>query len=294
MTEELKYPTRRYLPVLYGKDKAGRERMWKVWVEDSTIHKMYGLVDGKKVSSKRAYSGNTVLSPKKQAWAEANKTWIKQLDKSYLPKADDEDGADLLSKVNVEKEMTGGHNINSVAAAGGRKRREVKRSTEDTLIVNGLQPVIPMKAAIWELQDETNISSVKKSVLKHFDSKFYLQPKLDGWRARITIHDGRVTISSNSGKQYPWFKKVREIIQPWLENADKSLYLDGLDGELYAHEFWLENGLPLAESQRFSTIQSICSIARTLPHELESQIQFHWFDILDLTKTITRTFLSQN
>ena len=58
--EELIYENSYYLPVLYNIDKSKKERMWKVWVTDDTVHRVQGLVDGKKQTYERSYKGKNI------------------------------------------------------------------------------------------------------------------------------------------------------------------------------------------------------------------------------------------
>lgn len=331
--ETLVYSDRRNLPVLYALDSKGKKRMWKVWLIDSTVYRMYGLVDGKKVESNRIFKGKSIgkkneTTPDEQGWAEANKYWIKQLDKKYLPAEDDQEGQDLIAAVLKSKKATGGHNINAVAAAGGRASKTLSRAKANTCMVSEVEggSVIPMKAQVWELEDDNDPTSVKYKVAKYFSdfgvkpkgkprllipTDFYGQPKLDGWRARIMIQrksydtpspggvsdesgssteDWEVSITSNSGKQYPWFSKLRQDILRWLTNPkiDMKNILDGLDGELYTQTLYKKDGSFITEAARFSTISSICGLSRSKPHELENQIQFHCFDLFDKSGTITQ------
>ena len=73
-----------------------------------------------------------------------------------------------------------------------------------------------MKAGKWELSDESNPKSVLPKVLKYFDFEedgVYMQIKLDGWRCVARVHNtpkGTVCImTTNNGKQFKWFGKLR-------------------------------------------------------------------------------------
>lgn len=313
--ESEEHDSRKNLPILYVTDSKGKERVWKCWVIGDTVYREYGLVDGKQVESQRTFKGKSIgkkneTSPEEQAWAEANKEWVKHIDKEYAPAEDDKEGQKLLSKVVSAKKETGGHNINAGAAAGARGKKTISRNKKATCMVETIEGgvVIPMKAQVWELEDEKNPHSVQQKVAKYFSkttgrgkslklesTEFYGQAKLDGWRARIMIqpssdNDYEVVITSNNGKQFPWFSSLRQIIVEWLSssNIDPSDILDGLDGELFAMELYNTDGSFVPEEARFSTISSICGVARSNPHELEDQIQFHIFDLIDKTGKITQ------
>lgn len=303
----------RTLPFLYVIDSKGKERIWKCWVENDIVITEAGLIDGKHTYSERKFEGKNLnnknrTTAEEQAWAEANKKWVKCLDKNYLPRDNDKEGQALLKKVNKEKNKTGGHNINSVAASGARKTKNIKQS--NSCVVSGVDDIlIPMKANEWELDDDTDPASVKDKVKIHFmiktctgkkaelhDTEFYCQPKLDGWRARITVKEIEdewvVIIASNSGKQYPWFSSLRKLVLEWLvDNELTEDILDGLDGEMYCKQFYGnddEDDGPIDPLSTFSTISSICGIARSEPHKYEDQIQFHCFDLVDSKGELTQ------
>jgi len=290
---EISYQDRKELPTLYKKDSNGKERLWRVWVVDNMIHRMHGIVDGKMVESDRTFEGKSIgkkneTTPEEQAWAEANKYWVKQLDKEYLPKKKDEKGQKMLKEVTKTQKETGGHNINAVAANGGRSKKVVKRNKSSTNMVDGVDKVIPMKAQVWELKDEGDPYSVLPKISKYFGEPFYAQPKLDGWRARITRHNNEIVISSNSGKQYPWFTSLRSMVKEWFDCVEDEDLLDGLDGELYAEKLYEKDGTYIEEEKRFQTISSINGLSRSKPHEIEDQMQFHCFDLMDVSGELTQ------
>lgn len=329
--EEVIYPKvgdsdAKHLPPLYAKDSNGKLRVWKCWVVGDTVHREHGLVDGKHVLSSRIFEGKNVgkkneTTPEEQAWNEANKEWIAHIDKEYAPDGKDKEGNNMMRKLKVEKEKTGGHNINSVATTTAARKnntngatvkttKTVSRKKTDTCMVDEVMggAVIPMKAESWELADESDPYSVLPKVSKYFHTvtgkgknmtmepaDYYIQPKLDGWRCRIALQRSdsgvlEIVMTSNSGKQYPWFASLRECFKKWLtlKFLNPADCLDGLDGELYAQEFTNVDGKIMDPLVRFSTVCSICALARSVPHELEDQIQFHCFDLLDRTGTISQ------
>jgi hypothetical protein len=97
--------------------------------------------------------------------------------------------------------------------------------------------------------------------------------------------DDQVVLTSNSGKQYPWFSKLRCEVKALIEDVD---ILDGLDCELYSHSFTV-NGITSSPDRNFSLIQGICSVTSTNPHPIEDQIQLHVFDLVDLSGKIPQS-----
>jgi hypothetical protein len=267
--------------------------MWKIWVIDNTVHRIQGLVKGKKQPYRRVYQGKNIgkkneTSSEEQAKQSAETTWIKQIDKNYLPKCNE--GKAILKRVKKASLETGGHNINAGAAIRGRKTKTISTECNDSFAIPGIQSFIkPMKAGVWELSDSNNPKSVVPKVLKYFnfeENSVYIQPKLDGWRciARVqnTPNGIKCVLTTNNGKQYKWFGELRGEIIKFLEGKEK-LMLDGLDGELYIHRLVDKNKVGLDDSSRFSTICSMCGLARSKPHEMENQMTLVVFDLVDLT-----------
>lgn len=276
------------LPVLYNFDKSGKERMWKVYSENDTIYRTQGLVDGTKINAApRILEGKNIgkineTSAEEQAKREAEKTWIKQLTKGYKPKC--KEGLEIMKKVQFASSESGGHNMNASASIRdrGTKTIKTKKGVLNTQIVN--INIKPMKASVLELSLDNKI---KPKVLKYFDfdKGVFLQFKYDGWRSIARIQEENVILTTNNCKQYPWFSSLRENIKLFLKNSPNG-YLDGLDGELYSHTIIDNNNKELDHDERFSTISSMCGLARSEPHILEDQICFFVFDLVDLSGTV--------
>ena len=273
-----------YLPILYNLDKNGRKRLWKIWVVGNTIHKLSGLKDGKKVPWSRTIEGKNTgkvneTTPEEQAILVAERAWTSQLDKKYKPKC--KEGKLMYEKVIKSKEETGGRNINASAQIRGGKGKEIKR--KESLVADHVDhEIIPMKAQSWETKVDSTVPLPK--VLKHFnfDKGVYTQWKLDGYRCVARLQSGGdVVLTTNSGKQYPWFVSLRKSIKGFLGGKN---YLDGLDGEVYAHRLEDADGKGFTDKQRFGMIQGICSPCRTEPHPLEDQICLYIFDLIDLSE----------
>lgn len=290
--EELSYEETYYLPVLYNTDKSGKERIWKIWVSGNTVHRIQGLTDGKKQTYQRTFQGKNIgkkneTTPHEQAKLVAETTWIDQLDKGYFPKC--KEGKRLIENIKKSKIETGGHNINASAAIRGRQTKTISKK-ESFIVDEVLVPIKPMKAGVWE-HEPGNPRKVLPKTLKYFDTEkgFYMQYKLDGWRCVARLQkegkEWKCVLTTNNQKQYPWFGKLRnEIIQFILETCESDDPTDIiLDGELYSHILIGEDAKELNDESRFSTISSMCGIARTEPHILEDQIQFIVFDLVDLS-----------
>lgn len=293
-------------PVLFSIDKSGKRRHWSVTVTGDTVTSVSGLETGKKITTNRQYSGKNVgkkneTSPEQQAELEAYKDWVKKVEKGYLP--DDTDHP-LYVALNTERQATGGKNLNAVAKMKGVKGKTV--TDTDSYLVPGYIGPKPMKTT--ELKTETirGDKRIKASVLKHFNFKnrVYTQPKIDGYRCIVNAIDedyNSIVMTSNSGKQFSWFASLREEIALLFKNLLQSdndrdshylsyYIFDGLDCELYSPVFYntdtLDNRdhpVPYSATQRFSIIQSICSVTAKQPHALEDQICIYVFDLVDLS-----------
>jgi len=283
----LHYAEKFELPILYGIDKAGKERFWKVYTEDNVLHSHQGLVSGKAIPHERTFQGknigkNNETTPTEQAKQAAEKKWVKQLTKNYAPKC--KEGKAMLEKVQAVSKETGGHNINASTAIRGRKEKVVKE--KGTLIAKNIDvKITPMKANVFEMKD----GKVLPKVLKYFNFEegVFVQAKLDGWRCVARLQNGgKVVLTSNSGKEYPWFKTLREDIKKFLKGKD---CLDGLDGEIYSHALIDENGNDLEGEAKFSMISSICGLSRSEPHILEDKVELHVFDLVDLSGKLDQT-----
>jgi len=283
----LHYVERFELPILYGVDKAGKERFWKVHTEDNVLYSYQGLVGGKPIPHERSFQGKNIgksneTSSIEQAKQVAETKWVKQLTKNYAPKC--KEGKLMVEKVQKISKETGGHNVNASTAIRGRKEKLLKE--KKTLISKNIDvKITPMKASVFEIDDN---GKVVLKVLKYFNFEegVYAQTKFDGWRCIARLQNDEVVLTSNSGKEYPWFKNLRKDIKKILEGKD---FLDGLDGEIYSHMLADEEGNYLDGESKFSMISSICGLARSKPHALEDSLQFHAFDLVDLSGTIDQT-----
>ena len=273
-------------PILYSVDKSGRERMWKTWTVDNVMHFEYGLVkksdgkSGKKTQSERAVKNDKTLGVE-QAKFVAETEWIKQLQKGYTPKETDKKGMEMYNKIKAAKKKQGGHNINVKTVVN----KKVTLSKTNPLFVDMEKDEFPMKAKEWEHE---------KRCYNYFDFKggVYIQPKLDGIRCLALPHNklssevDSISLSTNTSKQFPWFKSLKQELREALSRYPE---IKGLDGELYATSIE-RDGKVVPSNNKFSVIQGICALRLKEPHELEEQLKLHVFDVYDLEKTQKERF----
>lgn len=319
---ELNYYERFNLPTLFNLDKKGVERTWITWSEGDTVTNISGITGGKMTTTTRRHLPKNVgkkneTSGEEQARKEAESKWVKQLDKGYKPKC--EEGMKLYERVKKVSAETGGHNINAAAAIRGREMKVTSSTASKLSSAKVDSIIIPMKAEKWAMEskcvkyfldlkvlqsripssfDEKKRKKATNDIIKNLNSedavrdlppkafKAFLQRKLDGWRAIGRMQkDGSVVFTSNNGKQYPWFGRLRKEFEELVKGQN---ILDGLDGEFYTHSIVDPEKGELDENARFQAITSMCGLARTNPHNLEDQLRFVVFDLVDLSGTYTQ------
>jgi ATP-dependent DNA ligase len=319
--DEVWDPSSYVLPALYGVDKKGKERIWKIWVVKNTVYKSYGETKGLKTPSSRTFKGLNVgkknaTTANEQAKREAERDWVKQLDKNYHPKTPE--GLTLEKKVMAAKKKQGGVNVNIDALL---RDRDPKEDIEDVhqedneegprLGANEEEPldrdeeleetpdesendVLPMHCQVW---------STEPKCLKYFDfdSGVYIQPKLDGVRCLVKIRNGRVILATRSGKDMVWLNHLRDQVKIFLSGEediqlDCEVYAERIVGiatynekkKNYSYEDigQVHEGDDIPElemEQRFDVISGAARPTRNTPHPLESQLCLYVFDIADPT-----------
>ena len=306
-------PTSYVLPALYGMDKKNKERIWKIWAVKDTVYKIYGESKGLKTPSSRSFKGMNIgkknaTTAEEQAKREAERDWVKQLEKGYHPKS--KEGLELEKKVILAKKKQGGVNVNIDEILRGRN------ITDEDIDDNNTNDIESLEDSIYNYEEDENdilpmhcqVWSMEPKCLKYFDfeSGVYIQPKLDGVRCLAKIRNGRVVLSTRSGKDMVWLNHIREEVKLFLSEKDKDLQLDC---EVYAHciigtavynenkknysyepvifdneeDNELENLPELEMEQRFDVISGAARPKRNEPHPLESQLCLYVFDIADPT-----------
>lgn len=281
-------------PILYKLDANSKERMWQIEVAENEITTTSGCVNGKKVISKRTFSGKNLgkkneTTPEEQAMFEAERKWISQLDKNYEPKTN----RDVYEFVMEQKRQANGQNrgirmwpeIGETSAPKCKTKCETKETKCETSApkYNKSQPnPQPMLASEWKQS---------ASVLKHFGynqktQKFsngvFVQPKLDGWRCIASYSENQVVLTSRSGKEFPFLFHLKSSLQKVFKKFPNVI----LDGELYTPCLYNFSNEMISKDSHFQTLSSIFA-QKKKPHSLENQIQFHVFDLIDSNKPQT-------
>lgn len=264
------------LPTLFKLDSSGTRRQWRIWTSGHTVIKEYGVEGGKLIRNDRVCKVTKKESAEDRAITTAQRDWVKQLDKGYRADEKDKPGTRLVNKTLKDKALKGGtnHGVTGI----GKVKVTARDSVKDFKVPGADLSRRPMPAA-------TKLFNKTKTCLKYFDfgnDVAYVQPKFDGFRVMCYIHDGKVVMITRRGKQYPWFKHIREAVLEYLKKDDR---IDArgliLDGELYTHDLRGDDGKVLSPTEKFSLIQSICGLKRTEPHPRERELKFMVFDVAD-------------
>ena len=309
---KLVFPSSTYqLPLLYKVDKKKKERVWKIWVDGPTVYKTFGETDGEKVPSQRTFEGVNVgkknaTTAEEQAKRAAERKWVKQLDKGYLPQC--KEGKAWVKKILAEKQAQGNVNVGVSSVIRGGKQTKLDLSKCDSgtktavrgVVTDEKPPVLPMHCQTWSLEKKVlayfHLSqgvSIGDDPSERGEGDF-IQPKVDGIRAIVKIIDGRAVFFTRSGKQLVHLNHLRDQVVEFLAENPATI----LDCEVYAPEVYGEAIIKtskagktsitykkgdklLPRKQRFEVITGAVRPVRGTPHPLEEQMCLYVFDIAD-------------
>lgn len=276
------------LPPLVGMDKKGKLRIWKIWTLNNTVYKSYGEFGGLLITNTRSYQGVNQKNKNRttgdeQAKREAERDWIKQLDKQYVPI--DDAGKKMAEDIKKEKLSQGGTNVNIASTIRGQKKTS-KTKVDNFTIPDFDSKIFPMHCHAW---------SQEPKVLKYFnfDDGVYIQPKLDGIRCLAQNTPSGVVLLTKSGKQQVWLSHIRKELSSIFSIYPNII----LDGEMYAetirgiaekkgkkYTYRPSEMNELNDEQRFDVISGAVRPVRNEPHPLEQELSYYIFDIADQTK----------
>lgn len=274
-------------PLLFTTAKSGKLRVWACWVEGDTVYRTDGFIDGKmKEPQAHTYSGNTLRSGEEQAPLEAEKMWLKQIDRDYSPAEDDKKGQKIYTHVLEQKNHNGGMNRGvklfgkseiSAKTTAGKKTGEQHR------------PMLAKKYKDWTKAEEFVLTNPGKAI--QFPA--IAQAKVDGIRALPQLcKNGKVTLESRNGKSFVHLDHLRDEIKYWLEHTGHKDVI--LDGEMYVHKLYRDaEGNPSYDHsewemmgvERYQFISEACKITRSNPHPHEEMVEYWVFDLWDPSKT---------
>jgi len=266
--------TRPLLPVLYKEDKGDKLRVWKIWTQDDTVCKKYGIYEGKMIKPKprKCYVTNegkvSEMSAVEMAAETAKRLWIKQVDKGYSPAEDDERGIAMWKSVLRQKRQQGGQNrgvdINSDSEEDDNKEESLPKA---------------MTGVVY------NPSRKKGKQVIDWERGAYVQMKFDGIRCLALLVDDEVCLLTRGGKKLPFLSRLKKDVRKFLRQCPEGTILDG---ELYRHVVEIDGEI-LTGPQKFQLITSICKPNRKSIHEHEDIIDYHVFDMVS-NKTQEKRF----
>ena len=130
-------------------------------------------------------------------------------------------------------------------------------SSDSTKKLQLAKPYIPPDT------ERTSTGNYKESNVKEFP--VFVQPKLDGVRARALLVDGEVKMYSRQNKEHFWLTKIKEDVAAVLSYLPEG---SQLDGELYVH------------GMDFSDIQS--AVRTELEEHEDNHIICYWvYDVME-------------
>lgn len=324
-------PTSYVLPPLYNIDTKGKERVYFSWVKDNTLTKKHGETNGKHTLADRSFEGKNIgrsneTDSNEQACREAERDWVKQVNKGYEPKKTDKKGYAVYKKVLAEKAKQGGVNTNtwmilakdlrgvevealapkpksasSAKAAATKAKKKVNNGTlpgyKSDLFPMGCQKLVPPNRPPTDPEEK---------VLKYldFENGVYIQRKLDGIRCLVRIIEDEqgkhVVMTSRASNQFVHLKALREEVLVFLKGREDVV----LDCEVYQHEIkasvtykkmggknkvvFGEGDEILPRIMNFKAITSTVRSTMTDPGPLEDQMCLYVFDIVDPTEELTQ------
>jgi len=222
---------------LYGVDKNGGAKIWKVWTEGATIFVQHGKLGGKQQVKETVCKGKNQgraneTSPEQQAVLEAESKYRKQLDKYYKPTLEEAQVATTEGVMLAHDYLKQGHRIDDNFWAS-RKLDGLRLKSE---LVNGeivlhsrggkTYPVPP------HLEDQLKTLH-ESSGLSQLDGEFY-------------IHDTPLQKIVSAAKKHNELTPKLEyhIFDVPLENTiwvKRKEVLENLDVSTLSHIFLVEN-----------------------------------------------------
>lgn len=213
--------------ILEKKNERGKLQWWQAQISGASVRYEYGQLSGKKQVEKRTYKAG-------KNEGKANETTPEE---------------QCLNEVvtKARKKVEGGYRILAGADI-------IKKYTRDTVVSANLEVPKPMLAQVFQHHE------------KKFepDTKFDVQPKLDG---------NRCLINTKTGKMYSRSRKEITSV-PHIGTAVARLFkgskIEWVDGELYSHQI------------TFNEIQSIIRKSKNADLKAAKKIQFYLFDVVDV------------
>jgi ATP-dependent DNA ligase len=258
-------------PLLIGVAKGGKSKIWAAYIEyDPLLNKAiavmeYGQIDGKKQTSTREYTeGKVKRTALEQCIQETDRKWTDKKEKEgYVEQSTLHVMPEPAVKAKTSKKS-------SSSSSSSKSPRVSKKSPPKLLLAPSASlagtrlplPILPMLAKTYEP------STAKK---KRNDIVFpcFVQPKLDGLRCIMYLHDGEIIAQSRAGGHFKSIEQITNSLRPFFKSHPEVV----LDGELYTKEIPFEVLAGIIKKKKITADDSVI---------LET-ITYNVYDIVDLT-----------
>ena len=261
----------RQFPLLFNVVASGKTRFWACWVEKNIVLRTDGFTNGKlKATQKHAYEGNTIRNGPEQALAEAEKLWLKQVDRGYAPAEDDKKGQTVYKHVMDQKSQNGG--MNRGVRLFGTTAITTKTTAGKKDMSAQHRPMLAKKYKDWRTVGDDAVFELTNPG-KAIKFPAIVQAKVDGIRGLISLDGESVTIESRNGNNFVHLDHIRDEVRDLLKDSGYEDVI--LDGEMYVHVLYRDDdGDPTVEEadyemtgvERYQFISEACKITRSKSH----------------------------
>lgn len=251
-------------PLLIGVAKGGKSKIWSAYIEyDPILNKAiavmeYGQIDGKKQTSIREYTaGKVKRTVLEQCIQETDRKWTDKKEK---------EGYVEQSQPGPDVQVVPARTKTSKKSSGSKSPRASKKSppkAKSPSVGTSLPlPILPMLAKTYE-------PSTAKKKRKDIVFPCFVQPKLDGLRCIMYLHDGEIVAQSRTGNHFKSMERITNSLRPFFKSHPEVV----LDGELYTKDIPFEVLAGIIKKQKITADDSVI---------LET-ITYNVYDIVDLT-----------
>lgn len=300
------------LPILSNLDKNGKSRQWQVVVDSDKYYTVYGLLEGKKTTSKPTQGkiknkghSNEVL-PEQQAVIEAHSKWMSKVAEGY----EIDESINTTENVVFDKDYFYDQ-IQRQKKNGGSNIEIKKDKTEQPTILpdnenkqlisssdqNKVDLIIEVKKPMACNPFEPNEKRCLKNVgwINGKENEVFVDAKLDGVRCIASYYKNdelgkeMIVLSSRQGKQFPvcLVKHIKDDLLVFFRENPEIV----LDGEFYIHnpseefvdKFKELKGKEDKKVAIINIVAGIVAVGRKSPVELEieRELKYHVFDVID-------------
>ena len=252
-------------PLLIGVAKGGKSKIWLAYIDyDPILNKAiavmeYGQIDGKKQTSIREYTaGKVKRTVLEQCIQETDRKWMDKKEKEgYVEQS-------MLQAQPIQNASPVRTKITKISKKSSSSSSSSKKSPKKSALATGTTlplPILPMLAKTYE-------PSATKKKRKDIVFPCFVQPKLDGLRCIMYLHDGEIVAQSRTGNHFKSMERITSSLRPFFQQHPDVV----LDGELYTKDIPFEVLAGIIKKQKITADDSVI---------LET-IAYNVYDIVDL------------